>query len=553
MAGFPHLLFRSGYRTVDLHGGDLSWEHQRPFLRMVGFSDIIERDPREETPVYGWGYSDGEMLDRLGAWIEDHRGRFPDQPYFASLFTLSSHDPYVLPPEWPRRFEGREAKTLQYESLAYLDTELAAFLEWFADFEAPRGTLLILIGDHTPHLLNTEQTPAGPVYRLELPLIIVGLDEAELEAARALTGRRGAQHDVAATTMGLLGMPPAACDQGVSLLADQSLWPEERIVYSVGGEEQHEIQLWSGSEHFAVDLNYGHFRRLGSQRPGSHAQPPSPRLQRFVQILLPLSAYLLSANAFAPDDAVMRPDSRPPLPRVELPTFVSHRGNTEGPRGGPSENTLDAVARAVQAGFNWVEVDVHLTSDGVPVLHHDPQIVRPDASTVAIRSLGLEELRSVSAHIPTLEEALEGFPQLSFVIEEKPYRSYSDAAVAAQAVSELVRRHRRDRELMIDSFSMVQAASSKASCDCAVGWDLPFRKRVSDELLGAAVMAELDWIFIDQSVATPELIRRAHANGLRVMVYTVNDVELLHRLAPELPDGVITDRAELKAEFLAGR
>ena len=67
--------------------------------------------------------------------------------------------------------------------------------------------------------------------------ILVGLEGDELQIARSLTGRRGAQHDIAATTMGLLAMPPAACDQGLILLADPETWPEDRIVYSVGGED----------------------------------------------------------------------------------------------------------------------------------------------------------------------------------------------------------------------------------------------------------------------------------------------------------------------------
>jgi glycerophosphoryl diester phosphodiesterase len=554
MAGFPYLLMQSGYRTVYLHGGDLTWEHQRQFLRMAGFSEIIERDPREPTPVYGWGYSDGEMLNRLIAWIRDHRENRSDQPYFATLFTLSSHDPYVVPPEWSRRFESEDARTLQYESLAYLDARLASFFEWFHEFEAPNGTLVILVGDHTPHLLNTEQTREGPVYRLELPLIIVGLESEELETARAFSDRLGAQHDVAATTMDLLGMPPTSCDQGVSLLTDPGAWPENRIVYSVGGEDQHEIQLWSGPDHLAVDLDYGHFRRLAPKSTASPPIPPPPRLQRFVRILLPLSDYMLSTNAFAPIDAVMQPDPRQPLPRVDRPLFVAHRGNIDGPGDRDAENSLQAIAAAMRAGFRWVEVDVQLTADGIPVLHHDAEIIRPGGgAVVSIRSLDLKELRSERPQIATLEEILESFPQLSLVVEEKPYRSYSDAAVAAETISELVRRDRHDRELVIDSFSMVQAAASKTWCDCAVGWDLPYQRPVDDELLRAAVRADLDWIFIDQSVATPQAIQTAHARGLRVMVYTVNDSELLRRLHPELPDGVITDRAGLEQEFLETR
>jgi glycerophosphoryl diester phosphodiesterase len=81
------------------------------------------------------------------------------------------------------------------------------------------------------------------------------------------------------------------------------------------------------------------------------------------------------------------------------------------------------------------------------------------------------------------------------------------------------------------------------TAECEVGWDLPYGAPVSDALLRAAVLAGIDWVFVENGALTPEAVAAAHARGLRVMAYTVNRREELERLAPELPDGVITDTA----------
>jgi glycerophosphoryl diester phosphodiesterase len=64
--------------------------------------------------------------------------------------------------------------------------------------------------------------------------------------------------------------------------------------------------------------------------------------------------------------------------------IIAHRGaSNEAP-----ENTLEAFERAIQIGVPWIELDVQLTQDGLPVVHHDP-------------------IRCKQPHTPTLEETLK--------------------------------------------------------------------------------------------------------------------------------------------------
>jgi glycerophosphoryl diester phosphodiesterase len=77
--------------------------------------------------------------------------------------------------------------------------------------------------------------------------------------------------------------------------------------------------------------------------------------------------------------------------------------------------------------------------------------------------------------------------------------------------------------------------------------DAPFGRPVEQAWLDDQARNGMDWIYVHFSQATPELIRYAHGQGLRVLVYTVNDPREVAHLRTERPDAVITDRAALAA------
>ncbi|NNL75125.1 MAG: sulfatase-like hydrolase/transferase, partial [Desulfobacterales bacterium] len=167
--GLPALLREHGYQTAYFHGSDLSFEQQRSFLKMVGFEHLFDYDPKMEKKVSGWGYDDREMFSTLMNWIT-HSAR-PDDPYFATLFTLSTHDPFLLPPDWETSFTQNRAKLrengtwigvtplkdrydLYLESLHFLDHEIGKFYDWYLESEQSKGTLLVILSDHVTSLHN---------------------------------------------------------------------------------------------------------------------------------------------------------------------------------------------------------------------------------------------------------------------------------------------------------------------------------------------------------------------------------------------------------------
>ena len=75
------------------------------------------------------------------------------------------------------------------------------------------------------------------------------------------------------------------------------------------------------------------------------------------------------------------------------------------------ENSIPAFLRAIELGADAIELDVHATSDGVVIVHHDPKVTAPGAATSRLLDLSASELsRFPLAHdveIPTLEAVLD--------------------------------------------------------------------------------------------------------------------------------------------------
>lgn len=87
--------------------------------------------------------------------------------------------------------------------------------------------------------------------------------------------------------------------------------------------------------------------------------------------------------------------------------IIAHRGDTlHFP-----ENTIEAFLAAKKAGADGVELDVHATSDGILVVHHDYYLGHPDNGTGTIKDLPYSSIKNLTIeniyYIPTLEEVFD--------------------------------------------------------------------------------------------------------------------------------------------------
>ena len=110
--------------------------------------------------------------------------------------------------------------------------------------------------------------------------------------------------------------------------------------------------------------------------------------------------------------------------------IIAHRGAS----GSAPENTLSAFVKAVEAGADMIELDVHQTKDGVVVCIHDEDLSRTTSGNGKVNKFTFNELQSFDAgikfnekfkgeKIPSLEEVLEQI-KLPLLIEIKKGEGY---------------------------------------------------------------------------------------------------------------------------------
>ncbi len=235
---------------------------------------------------------------------------------------------------------------------------------------------------------------------------------------------------------------------------------------------------------------------------------------------------------------------------------IGHRG-----AGGVApENTLPSFRHAVEAGADAVELDLHTARSGELVVIHDETVDRTTDGEGPVESMSLQALRELDAgyrftpdggeshpfrgsdlRIPTLDEVLAEVPDLPLIAEIKSARA------GAALGNWLVQSAESDR-ILVGGFSraQVEPAGRRARWRCAYTEEL--RGYVLLGKLGLARLAvpDVDAAMVPERrrmlrVVTPRFVRRAHADGLGVFVWTVNRPEDARRLFEWGVDGLVSD------------
>ena len=244
------------------------------------------------------------------------------------------------------------------------------------------------------------------------------------------------------------------------------------------------------------------------------------------------------------------------------PRVFAHRG---GCALGP-ENTIAAFDRGVASGADGLELDVHLSSDGVVVVCHDDsldrttdvsgpvagrtadQLARADAGFRYRDARGEYSFRGQGVGIPRLRDVLRRYPDIPTIIEMKVDRPEMGLAVAAEvAAASAVDRvcAAADGSRAVRAASAVLPELETSACR----WDVRlalYRSWVGWPVRGVAYggyqVPETSGAI---RVVSPAFIRHAHLAGLEVQVWTVDDEADMERLLAWGVDGLISNRPDV--------
>ncbi len=232
----------------------------------------------------------------------------------------------------------------------------------------------------------------------------------------------------------------------------------------------------------------------------------------------------------------------------------AHRGSHH--RAGPLENTLPAFLLAIEESADGIELDVHLSSDGVPVVFHDETLERLviGRDERRIESLSLSEIQRVELlrghRIPSLREALE------IVDGRLPVNIEIKDAKAVEAVADILWSEQRS-ECLISSFSAA-AVEHAASClpNHVRAW-ISGEARVTEEItqrlerpFETLSSCHAHRWHTDALAVHSANLGRAKELGIEVHVWTINDPLEARRLRDLGVDGVFTDHPARLREAL---
>ena len=235
--------------------------------------------------------------------------------------------------------------------------------------------------------------------------------------------------------------------------------------------------------------------------------------------------------------------------RVEV---IAHRGAAAA----RPENTMAAIERGIEDGADWIEIDVQETADGEVVVFHDSDFMRLAHVDRKIWEVTAAELRDIDLgswfdpayageRAPTLRDALAAARgRTKLVIELKYYGHDQDLEARVAA--------------LVDEFGMADQVALMSLSYPAIQKARAMRPDLRNGVLAATAVGDLagldtDFLAVNVGLASPKLIRAAHAAGKDVYVWTVNDPLTMSRLISQGVDGLITDEPAVAREVLADR
>lgn len=144
VTSLANLLEKKGYSTSFFHGGSNGTMGFDNFANIAGIDEYYGRNEYNNEADYdgNWGIYDEEFLQYFARKLNSFR-----QPFFSTLFTLSSHHPYSVPDKHKGKFQKGELKI--HEVIQYTDYALKKFFETASVMPWYSNTLFVITADHT--------------------------------------------------------------------------------------------------------------------------------------------------------------------------------------------------------------------------------------------------------------------------------------------------------------------------------------------------------------------------------------------------------------------
>ncbi len=231
--------------------------------------------------------------------------------------------------------------------------------------------------------------------------------------------------------------------------------------------------------------------------------------------------------------------------------IIAHRGYWK--TGGSAQNSIAALVKADSIGIFGSEVDVWLSSDGVPVINHDADVTL-NGEKLVVQDTPFATLRKVTLAngeiLPTMEEYLDAFTQcknVKLIIEFKVHKSKEREDMLAEKVINMVRQRNLQEKVEYISFGIHFAQQIRNIDPQAPVYYLS--GDLSPQVLATMVLSGFDYHY-NVLYKHPEWVKKAHELGQKVNVWTVNKPEDIQKIIDLKVDFITTDEPLLVRQIL---
>ena len=159
----PFLLSREGYQTSFFHGGNNGTMGFNRFASASGIDRYFGRSEYNDDSDYdgSWGIWDEPFLQ----YFVNQLNTF-EEPFFASVFTLSSHHPYKVPGKYKDKFRKGDLPILQ--SIGYADYALGQFFKQASSDAWYSNTFFVIVADHAAQAIDKTYNSTTGMYAISL-------------------------------------------------------------------------------------------------------------------------------------------------------------------------------------------------------------------------------------------------------------------------------------------------------------------------------------------------------------------------------------------------
>ncbi|MEO8934963.1 MAG: sulfatase-like hydrolase/transferase, partial [Xanthomarina sp.] len=227
--GLPKILKDQGYGTSFFHGAFNGSQNFEQYSKVAGFDAYFGKDQYEGPEAFDgrWGIFDEEFLQFYNKTLTTFQ-----QPFFSTVFTISSHNPYIIPEKYINKFPKGNTKI--FETVAYADFALEKFFEAAKKEDWYKNTFFVITADHTSSE-STNEIYNTNVGKFRIPILFFDPSDQNLKGKH---DKNFQQIDILPSILDYLGISTKVISYGKSYTSQKDfvIYYLDNIYHLIDGD-----------------------------------------------------------------------------------------------------------------------------------------------------------------------------------------------------------------------------------------------------------------------------------------------------------------------------